>query len=116
MTGTVRIAPVVALCVVLASPAEARDLTDAEKIMIADAVRETKQAPLSARYEWPPLAREYQDKYCAWIDPGTGRVPFQALLVWHEGQLAFPIIVVMGGREASAKAVASMCKQMGAPL
>jgi hypothetical protein len=29
---------------------------------------------------------------------------------------AFPIIVVMGGREASAKAVASMCKQMGAPL
>jgi hypothetical protein len=113
-----RVALLVALYVgvVLPSTAEARDLTDAEKVLIADAVREGKQAPVSARYEWPPLVQEYQKEYCAWVDPGTGRVPFQALLIWHNGQLAFPIIVVVGDRGVPAETVAGLCKQMGAPL
>jgi hypothetical protein len=64
----------------------------------------------------PALTREYQKEYCAWVDPGTGRVPFQALLVWHNGELAFPVIVVLGDREVAAKTVAGMCKQMDAPL
>jgi hypothetical protein len=112
-----RIVIIIALCLALAPAAHARDLTDAEKAVIANAMRTEKQIPLSAKYRWPTISGDRQWWYCAWVDYGSGFVPFEALLFWPpEGDLRDAGITFVGGREKSPDEVANLCKGRGLSL
>lgn len=97
-----RIALIVALGVMFALPAHARDLTQAEQQIISEAVGDQLKDPYSARYKWPPLLKEQQDGYCGWVNAKNsygayvGSVPFRTQLVWRDGQLVRAVNTAIG--------------------
>jgi len=101
-----------AMLLACAPAAHARDLTDNEKIIITDAMRGQRKAPVWATYKWPAFASDNPLDYCAWVDQGGGYVAFWTHLNWRDGNLALAYITMVGGSEAPPEMVKAICQQV----
>jgi hypothetical protein len=99
-----------------ASTAHARDLTDAEKQMFMDAVKERLKDPDSAQFRWMPMRDPPKEEmYCGMVNAKnsyggySGFSPFQAMLIGEPHKAA--IVISMGNSDA--RVTASLCADNG---
>lgn len=98
----------------LSQPAIARDLTDLERAVIADAVKAKLKDPESASFRWMPLVDPPADRYCGLVNAKnsyggyTGFTPYLGVLLFDEDVLRG--MVVMG---IDNDATATVCVQSG---
>lgn len=122
-------AVVMGLCalMVVSEQSYARDLTDAEKQVIADAVKAKLRDPLSATFKWGPVMGEETDagdgaasvSYCAMVNSKNayggyvGDTPFSTFLVIDDETVVVAVVLGMGGTRRETKVAYDFCGQNG---
>lgn len=89
------------LFAVLASAvsAQARPLTDDEKVVIADAVKRRLKDPESAQFKWPEYHEETNKNYCGLVNAKnsyggyTGFQVFHSIPIFKDGKMVGALVV-----------------------
>ncbi len=122
---------VVATLIGLQSTAHARDLTLAEKAIVADVLRDRLRDPASAMFKWGSLqgaVKSYDDSsetcivYCAYVNSRNayggfvGDTPFRMFLVLIDDVVTIAAVVGMGGSQIETDTTYDLCAQDGYDL
>jgi len=122
---------VVATLIGLQSTALARDLTLAEKKIVADVLRDRLRDPASAMFKWGPLqgaVKSYDDSsetsivYCAYVNSRNayggfvGDTPFRVFLVLINDVVAIAAVVGIGGSQIQTDTTYDLCAEDGYDL
>ena len=105
----------------------ARDLTDAEKQVIADTVREELRDPASAMFKWGPSSEKAERigsptetiPYCAMVNARngfggfSGDMPFHVVTVLDKGEITQSFIIGLGSAEFKGAITYEMCEEIG---
>ena len=105
-----------------AAAAQARDLTDEEKGVIADVVRRDFKDPDSAQFRWVAFQEDQGTMYCGMVNGRNsyggyiGFRPYNILLTIEAGQVTAAQLIEIGGEIYSPEVVADVCKDRGYDL
>ena len=112
------------------STALARELTPAEKEIVADAVRDRLRDPNSAMFKWGPIQSETQSfdsgegstTYCGYVNSRNafggfvGDTPYRVFLVVVDGVVAVAAMIGMGGSQSDTEVTYQLCNEDGYDL
>ena len=100
----------------------ARELNDAEKVVIANAVKEELKDPVSATFKW--LDYRGQNIYCSYVNAKNsfggyvGNVMFQVFIVELDNQVKIAAVLGLATGDPNSSrslATAQICRDKGYP-
>jgi len=105
----------------------ARELTPAEKEIVADAVRDRLRDPHSAMFKWGPIRGETKSydssegstTYCGYVNSRNafggfvGDTPYRVFLVFVDGVVTIAAMIGMGGSQTDTDITYELCNEDG---